>query len=363
MSIRSRFRSRSMPVLLPGLMGLALLLLPASNAAAQGYFTANLVAGPGDQGIHFDTNLSTPWGIVASGGSPWWIANASSGTSTLYDGFGKSIPLVVTVPAAAGGGMGSPTGIVFNGTTSFVVTSGASSGPARFIFDTLDGAIAAWSPAVSVTNAEIVSTAGVMFTGLAMGQGWCPGPANPACNTTANYLYAADYGDGDVDVFDTNFKLVGQFTDTGAPEGFAPFGIQNVGGKIYVTLGPQNFNFAPGVGYVDVFDTSGNLLNRLVVGGPLFAAWGITVAPADFGAFSGDLLVGNLFDGHINAFNPATGAYLGWLADKNGNAISIPGLWGIAFGNDHSSGKANVLYFASGAGAFGAIYPRGVFLR
>lgn len=352
MSIRSRFRPRSVPVLLPGLMGLALLLLPAAPAAAQGYYTLNLVGGSPGQGIHIDPNLSTPWGIVASGGSPWWIANASSGTSTLYDGFGKSIPLVVTVPAATGPGMGSPTGVVFNGTTDFVVSSGTSSGPARFIFATLDGAIAAWSPAVSVTNAEIVSTAGMSYTGLAIGS-----------NANGNFLFAADYGDGEVDVFDTNFKLVSQFTDTGAPAGFAPFGIQNIGGKIYVTLGPQNFNFSPGVGYVDVFDTNGNLLNRLVVGGPLLAAWGMTVAPADFGAFSGDLLVGNLFDGHINAFDPATGAYFGWLADKNGNAISIPGLWGIAFGNDHSAGKANVLYFASGAGAFGAIYPRGVLLQ
>ena len=363
MAIRSRLRPRSVPALLPGLMILALSLLPAAPVVAQGYFPLNLVGGAPGEAIHTDTNLSAggSWGITASGGSPWWIANAGSGTSTLYDGFGKAIPLVVNIPPATGTGTGSPTGIVFNGTSDFVVSNGTSSGVARFIFATLDGTIAGWSPAVSFTTAVTASRAGVAFTGLATGQGWCPPRLNPvACNPTANFLYAADYGDGDVDVFDTNFNLVGQFTDRSVPAGFAPFGIQNINGKLYVTFGAQNFGFAPGAGYVDVFDTSGNLIKHLVVNGPLFAPWGMALAPKNFGAFSNALLVGNLFDGHINAFDPSTGASLGWLADKTGAPISIPALWGIAFGNDHASGRANALYFASGAGVFGVIYPRGV---
>ena len=340
---------------LTALVGVAFSLgLAAPAAAQQGYFVLNLVGGTPGQAIHTDPNLVVPWGITASSGSPWWISNAFSGTSTLYNGFGKSIPLVVTVPPAGGGpGPGQPTGIVFNGTQDFVASAACVSPcPAPFIFATLDGTIAAWSPAVSVTNAVTESTAGVSFTGLAIGS-----------NANGNFLFAADYGDGDVDVFNTNFNLVSQFTDPNVPAGFAPFGIQNINGKLYVTFAQQNFGFAPGTGYVDVFDTSGNLLTQLVTNGPLFAPWGLALAPADFGAFSNALLVGNLADGHINAFNLSTGAPLGALADKTGATLSIPGLWGIGFGNDHGSGKANVLYFASGAGVFGAIYPRGVLLR
>ncbi|HKS97177.1 MAG TPA: TIGR03118 family protein [Terriglobia bacterium] len=336
--------------LVGGLFAALLLVVLAQPASAQeGYLLLNLVTGPGGTAVRTDPNLSLGWGMAASATSPWWIADPGSGNSTIYDGFGHIIPLVVTVPPLPGGTPpGSPTGIVYNGTSDFVVSSGGKSGPARFIFAGLDGSIQGWSPAVSLTSTIIASTPGILFTGLANGS-----------NAQGNFLYAADYGAGEIDMIDGNYDLLSQFTDSSLPANYAPFGIQNINGQIYVTFGPGNFGFTPGAGAVDVFDTSGNLVKHLVSGGPLLAPWGLAMAPKNFGQFSGDLLVGNLFDGHINAFDPSTGAFIGTLADRNGTAISIPGLWAIGFGNGHGSGQTNALYFASGAGLFGVIYPRG----
>jgi uncharacterized protein (TIGR03118 family) len=352
MKIVSRLRSKTVR-LVAGLVAALLVPVLTQPAAAQGYLTLNLVSSTPGQAIRTDSNLIVPWGIAASGGSPWWTANAFSGTSTLFNGFGKIVPLVVTVPPAPGGaGLGSPTGIVFNGTQDFMVSNGTASGPGLFIFATLDGTIQGWSPAVDLTSTEVGldnSMTGAVYTGLAIGS-----------NSSGNFLFAADYGLGTVDMIDSTFTMVGSFTDPTLPAGFAPFGIQNINGNLYVTFAQQNFGFAPGTGFVDVFDTTGALLQRLVANGPLFAPWGLAMAPANFGQFSGDLLVGNLADGHINAFDPSTGAALGWLTDRNGNAITIPDLWGIGFGNGHGSGQKNALYFASGAGVFGVVYPRGI---
>lgn len=353
MKIVSRLRSKTAH-LVAGLVAALLLPVLAQPAAAQGYLTLNLVSGTPGQAIRTDPNVVVPWGIAASGSSPWWIANAFSGTSTLYNGFGKIVPLVVTVPPVAGGTPpGSPTGIVHNGSkVDFQVSNGTTSGSAVFIFATLDGTIQGWSPGVSLTSTEVGldnSMTGASYTGLAIGS-----------NSSGNFLFAADYALGTVDMIDSTFTWVGSFTDPSLPAGYAPFGIQNIKGWLYVTFGPQNFGFTPGAAAVDVFDTSGNLVQQLITGGPLFAPWGLAMAPANFGQFSNDLLVGNLFDGHINAFDPSSGAPLGWLTDRNGAAISIPGLWGIGFGNGKGSGQKNALYFASGAGVFGVIYPRGI---
>ncbi len=355
MTFLSRFR-RQDALVLTGLVTMLFAPLVATPATAQGYLQLNLVSSTPGQALHTDPNLVVGWGIAASGGSPWWVSNAGSGTSTLYNGFGKATPLVVTIPPApstAGGG--SPTGIVFNGTSDFAVSQGGVAGPSRFIFATFDGTISGWSPGVNLTNAVLAldnSSHGAIYTGLATGT-----------NASGNFLFAANYGTGTVDMIDKTFTQVGSFTDPGAPAGFAPFGIQNINGKLYVTFAPQLFQLAPGAGFVDVFDTTGALLNRLVTGGPLFGPWGLALAPAHFGVLSNTLLVGNLADGHINAFDPNSGAFVGTLTDRRGNTITLPFLWGIGFGNDHASGKANVLYFATGEGIFGAIYPRGVRLQ
>lgn len=361
MSILSRLRSRGTvaPALL-GVLATVILLLSASPAAAQGYLKLNLVSKTAGQAIRTDPNLGGTWGITASATSPWWVSNKSTGTSTLYDGFGIIQPLVVTVPPKAGStAPGSPTGIVFfNGTTDFMVSRASASASARFIFATLDGTISGWNPLINPTNAVIGldrSAAGASYTGLAIGTG----------SDGHNYLFAANYAQGTVSVIDSTFHVdvLKTFTDPSVGVGFAPFGIQNINGKLYVTFAQKGFAFAPATGFVDVFNTSGTRIQRLVSNGALFAPWGLALAPPDFGVFSNALLVGNLGDGHINAFNASTGAFLGSLADPYGRAIVIPGLWGIGFGNDHSSGKANALYFASGQGIFGVIYARGVPLR
>ena len=348
----SRLRRRP-ALVMAALASMLFSVLAATPAAAQGYFKLNLVSSTPKMAIRTDPNLVVPWGIVANPQSPWWIANNGSGTSTLYDGFGKIIPLVVTISPAAGGTPPSvPTGVVANTSADFVVSNGLASGPSLFIFATLDGTIQGWSPAASFTNSIIGldnSSHGAAYTGLAIGS-----------NAHGNFLFAANFAQGTVDVIDKTFHHISSFTDPSVPMFFAPFGIQNINGNLYVTFAPQAFVVGAGQGFVDVFDTTGLLITRLISKGPLNLPWGIALSPGDFGAFSNALLVGNLGDGTINAFDFATNKYLGPLPDRHGNPISIPFLWGIAFGNDQAAGKANVLYFASGAGIFGSLYPRGV---
>jgi uncharacterized protein (TIGR03118 family) len=247
-----------------------------------------------------DPNLINSWGIARSATSPWWVANADSGTSTLYDGAGGVQSLVVKVP-------GNPTGIVFNGGSSFVISDGTSSGPARFLFASEDGTIVGWSPAVpppapshfafvAVPNAG----ADASYKGLAI-----------ATTPFGDFLYAADFHNARVDVFDGSFHLVTPpraFVDPDLPRGFAPFGIQNLLGRIYVAYAKQDDEgedevAGEGLGFVSVFDTGGRFLARVASRGPLNAPWGMTIAPADFGRFSGNLLVGNFGDGRINAYD------------------------------------------------------------
>jgi uncharacterized protein (TIGR03118 family) len=285
-----------------------------------------------------DPNLVNPWGIAFSATSPLWIADNGAGLSTLYNGLGQPFPtptpLVVTIPTEGGGTPpSSPTGVVFNATGSF--------GGASFIFATEEGVIAAWSNGTTAIREVDNSASGAVYKGLAI------------AGTT---IYAADFHNGRIDAFDGNFAPVspaGGFTDPSLPSGYAPFNIQNIGGQLYVTYAKQDatgVDDVPGAGngIVDVFDTNGSLVKRLITGGTLNSPWGLALAPADFGSFSNALLVGNFGDGEINAFDPLLGTALGVLQDMNGDAIVNLGLWGLAFGNGMQGTQTNALYFTAG---------------
>jgi len=312
-------------------------LVSDTNVASNPYSTSNV-----------DPRLVNPWGIAFNPQGFVWVANNGTSTATLYDGDGVRQSLVVAIaPGAAGSA--EPTGIVFNGTPAFAVTRGGVTAPAVFIFVGEGGTVSAWSPTVDATNAVVVvdrAAEGKSYTGLAIASaGGTP------------RLYAADFHNGVVDVYDGNFAPVvvaGAFIDAQLPAGYAPFGIQAIGNQIVVAYAKQDAQAAdevagPGLGAVDVFDAAGTLTARLIApGGMLNAPWGIALAPADFGTFSNDLLVGNLGDGRINAFDPATGAWLGALANGNGTPIAVDGLWGIAFGNGINGQPANTLFYAAG---------------
>jgi uncharacterized protein (TIGR03118 family) len=326
----------------------AVALPPAPNS----YVVHNLVSDGTIPADHTDPHLVNAWGIARSGGSPWWVADNETAVSTLYNGSGAPQALVVSVP-------GAPTGIVFNGGASFVVTNGTTSGPARFLFDSEDGTISGWNPAVAPTQAEIAvtSTAGAIYKGLAI-----------ATTTAGAFLYAADFHNARVDVFDGSFHPVtsaGAFVDPDLPAGFAPFGIQNLQGLIYVTYAQQDADAedevaGPGLGFVSAFDADGHFLARVASGGPLNAPWGLAIAPAGFGRFSGSLLVGNFGDGRINAYDLATFEAKGHLKTPDHKPLTIDGLWGIGFGNGANAGPATTLFFAAGPedethGLFGSI--------
>ena len=291
-----------------------------------------------------DPNLVNPWGLVASSSSPFWTSDNGTGLSTIYPGSGKPAGLVVTIPPGPGSGAtADPTGIVFN--------SGGSSGTfggTSFIFATEGGSIAGWSGGTNAVT-EATGVSGSVYKGLGI-------------NTAGTMLYAANFGKNEIDVFNSSFQPVTlsatAFKDPTLPSGYAPVNIQNAGGELVVTYaathGGHDEIDGAGLGYVSVFDFNGNFIKRLVSNGPLNAPWGVTMAPSTgFGAFSGDLLVGNFGDGTINAFDPTTGAYVGTLDGANGNPISIPGLWGIDFGNGSQGTSATSLYFNAGIPAPG----------
>jgi uncharacterized protein (TIGR03118 family) len=334
------------------------------RAAAREFFhQTNLVSDQPGVALIQDSNLVNPWGISMSGTSPFWVANNGTGTATLYAGDVNGSPLtrnqlVVTIPG------GSPTGTVFNSTPDFVVHSGAASGRALFLFASQVGIVSGWNstvPAAGSTQAQVGGTNDAVYTGLAIGQA-------TTATGTANYLYAADFEHKKIDVYDTTFQIVtleGSFADPNIPDSYSPFNIQNIGGKLYVTYAQQNHKEPDeetdhGSGFVDVFDTSGNLLQRLIEGNHLKAPWGLAHAPAEFGAFSNALIVGNFGDGQLHAFGLDSGQYLGELKDESGKPVVIDGLWGITFGNGGNGGDRNALYFAAGPddethGLFGSL--------
>jgi uncharacterized protein (TIGR03118 family) len=325
----------------------AFLLLTASfvlafggNALAQ-YTLTSLV------NTSQDPNLKNAWGLAYLPGGPFWVSDEHTGVSTLYDGAGTILPTVVTVPSATAA-IGSPTGIVGNSTTGFVVTQNGVSGPALFIFDTLDGTLSGWNPSVNATSAVVTvnnhSTAN--YTGLAIGT-----------FGTKTLLYAANQAKNRIEIFDSTFKMVKTFTDANLT-GLKVYGVSVLNGRVFVTFSGAT------TGAVDVFTTSGTFVKTLIpptttLKGP----WGMALAPRDFGTLSGTLLVGNVNDGRINAFNKTTGALVGPIKDTSNKAISIPGLWGLLFGGGSSSnGNTNQLFFAAGTGGyatgeFGVINP------
>ncbi len=319
-----------------------------------------------------DTHLVNPWGIVAGPNTPWWVNDNGTGLTTLYNGDGVKQPLEVTIPPPAGDTSPSaPTGIVLNPVQDFIVSKNGKSGSSFFIFATEDGTISGWNPTVDPTNAVLMvdkSASGAVYKGLAL-----------ASTGGESFLYATNFHDGTIDVFDSSFKQVslapGAFTDHHIPHSFAPFGIANIGGNLYVTYAKQDADkhddvAGVGNGFVDVYAPNGTLLQRVAARGTLDSPWGLAVAPAGFGRFSGALLVGNFGDSRINAFDLKHGTFLGQLTGTDGNPLvlnggstqSQKGLWGIAFGNGKSAGDNNTLFFASGIndendGLFGSVTP------
>jgi uncharacterized protein (TIGR03118 family) len=326
----------------------------ATNQSRTGVVQRNLVSDQAGQADQTDPNLVNPWGLAFNATGPFWVSDNHTGLSTLYNSTGGVQALVVNIPGPAGAtSPAAPTGIVFNGTTNFVVTGG----PAHFIFDSEDGTISGWN---SGTNAVVKvdnSASGAIYKGLAL---------------AAGTLYAANFHAGTVDVFDSNFAPLSQpgaFVDPNMPTNYAPFNIAVFSNNLFVTYAQQDTNkeddvAGPGNGFVDVYDLDGAFLKRLISGGPLNSPWGMAMAPATFTPFPGALLVGNFGDGAINAFDPGTGTLLGALADPQGNPVRIDGLWSIEFGNGGQAGDPNVIYFTAGPldethGLFGSLAPVG----
>ena len=326
---------------------LACATLSPLTLVAQQYQETDLVSNAAGQGAKFvDPNLVDPWGIARSSTSPWWVSDRARGVSTLYDGEGKAQPLVVTIPHAAQAPIGSPTGVVFNGSSDFDVESGK---PAIFIFASFDGTISAWNPQANPTVAieKVKATPGSVLTGATIAQ-----------VKNQRFLYVTDVHEGKIRVYDKNFHPVqtarDAFEDEHLPESFVPFNVQNIGGNLYVSFAQQNqaknfVNFGPGLGTVDVFSPQGVLLQRLEAGSSFNAPWGLVLAPTDFGSFSHSILVGQFGSGEILAFDAVTGRLQGKLRNQDNNVITLPGLWGIAFGaGNDGSGEANELYFTAG---------------
>ena len=352
-----RPRSR-LGIVLAALSALALVLAGPADAHGGGkganvYKKRNLVSDIDGVARITDANLVNPWGLAFGPATPAWVADNRTDVSTLYSGgVRKSIP--VTLPLVVGIPGGAPTGVVFNATPGFKVNGAA----AHFIFDSEAGTITAWNANTqAVTEA---TTPGAIYKGLAI-----------ASKGGTTMLYAANFHAGTIDVFNDSFAPVtvpGGFVDPNLPAGFAPFNIQEIAGRLVVAYAQQDADAedevaGAGLGYVDVFDTSGHLLRRLVSQGALNAPWGLAVAPRHFGPFSGDLLVGNFGDGAINAYDPRTGAFRGTLQNKDGNQIRINGLWALRFGNG-VIGTPQTLLFTAGIGdedhgLFGEIVVRG----
>jgi uncharacterized protein (TIGR03118 family) len=343
--------------------------------ATRSYVQTNLVSDIPGLAAHTDPNLKNPWGTSVGPGSPIWVSDSHAGVTTLYDGAGNPQPRVVAIPAppsAGSGAVGAPTGQAFNtfdpSSSDFVVSKNGVSGPAFFLFATEDGTIAGWNPNVDNAHAVIAadrSTAtdgtgdvGANYKGLAL-----------VTTPTGKFIYATSFRFGRVDVFDSHFNLVNSFSDPTIPAGFAPFGIHNIGGKLYVTFAKQGPGKAdddarPGNGFVDVFAPDGGLLQRLVSRGKLDSPWAVTLAPESFGTFGGDILVGNFGNGRINAYDPTSGEFQGELSGPGGGPITIDGLWGLRFAPAAPGAGPNTLFFTAGLndeadGLFGTILPNG----
>jgi len=355
-------------------VALSLFLLPAVTQA-QHYKQTNLVSDIASLAPTFDPNLKNPWGLTRSSttptrpGSPFWVANNNSGTSTLYTGTGAIIPIngtgTVTVPPPKGspaGTLSTPTGVVFNGNpTDFLIAPGKS---AAFIFVTEDGTISGWAGGQNavpvVDNSDNGSANGAVYKGATSGE-----------INGNKFLYVTNFRSAKVEVYDTNFKSahLGEdaFEAEGVPRGFAPFNVQNIGGTLFVTYAKQD---APrhdpvggdGLGFVELFTPSGKHIGHLEHGDWFNAPWGVVWTTRDFGEFSNAILVGNFRSGWIAAFNGFTHKFIGFVKNPDDSLVFIDGLWSLTFGNDAGAGSANTLFFTAGInnetdGLFGTITP------
>ena len=334
-----------------------------ATGAMGGFAIEPLVSDGGVAAQYRDRSIVNGWGLVAGSTGPWWTTNEATDMSTLYSGSGEKERLAVRVA-------GGPTGIVFNGGTGFRISGGGHSDPARFIYACEDGRIRAWTPTVpagwSTTAVVAVDAAGeaAIFRGVAIAGG---------------RLYATDFHNGRVDVFDSHWRRVRlgahAFVDPAVSPWYAPDNIQAFRGHLFVTYvyrAPVNGNDAPSGGYVDEFALDGKLVARVAAMKELQEPWGLALAPHTFRNFGGDLLVANFGDGHVLAYRKASSGwrYDGSLPDRSGRPLVVNGIWGLAFGNGSAAGPRDRLYFMSGPhvwrgateqavhGLFGAIAPR-----
>jgi uncharacterized protein (TIGR03118 family) len=361
------------------------LAVQRADAQQNAYQVTPLVSNLAGKAAVQDPNLQNAWGVAFTpAGSPFWIADNNTGLSTLYDGDGTIVKLVVTIPCPPTPGQGSscpasaaPTGMVWNPTTSpttgFLVPG--TNLPASFIWDTEDGTLSAWAGGLTPPDNAVLAVdnsinptkkSGAVYKGLAVG-----------VNANGVFLFATNFRAGTVEVyapapagsstgFYTPVTTDGGFLDPNIPPGFAPFGIQNINGDLFVTYAKQNAPkhddvAGPGNGFVDVFDTDGHLLRRFASQGALNSPWGVARASFAFGLFSGQILVGNFGDGRINVFD-SNGNFLAQLANANGKALTIDGLWTLTLGGGAKS-SSDTLYFTAGPnhetnGLFGTITPQ-----
>jgi uncharacterized protein (TIGR03118 family) len=327
---------------------LALAFAPAYSHA-DSFTQTNLVSDVPGLAANTDPNLKNPWGVAFSPTSPFWTSDQGTGLSTLYNAAGTPQALVVTIPGSATPPTG-PTGMVFSNVAGLFPVNGTA---ATFIFDTLNGTLLGWNGSAGTTAVQMASTAGAIYTGLA-----------EASNGTSTFLYAANSAPGgQINVFNSTWQQVaspGGFTDPNLPAGLVPFNVQNIGGNLYVTyaqLGPGGTPLPGGV--VDEYDANGNFIKRIATAGPLSAPWGIVLAPANFGSFSNDLLIGNFGNGEILAYDATTDLFLGTLNGINGQPLVNDHLWAL---ETRSAGAfdPNAVYFSAGInneqnGLFGAI--------
>ncbi len=328
------------------------LLSVATTASAQ-YVVTNLVSNQNANGTNpADPLLVNAWGITSTATSPFWLGDEGTGKSTIYNSAGQKQALVVTVPPAPGGTVGSPTGVITNSTGQFKITANGKTASPAFIFATLDGTISGWSPAVDATHAVIGadrSKFAASYTALAI-----------VNDVDGTFIYAADNSaNAEIDVFDINFAYKGSFTDRSVPRKFTPYGMREINGKLWVAYTPLNKGQD---GLVDIFNLDGTLFKHDAVHGPLHSPWAFALAPGDFGKFSNAILIGNnTKDGRINAFDPDSGMFLGTLTDASGQPIVIDQLWGLDFGKGGGgNGALNELFFTAGSdeyadGLFGVI--------
>jgi uncharacterized protein (TIGR03118 family) len=347
-----------------------------------------------------DPNLKNPWGLTRSSGSPWWIGNNNSGTSSLYGGTGNAINIfteaggvagnfvIVPPPGFAPGTPSTPTGVVFNGSpTDFLLDKGTPAGKsAAFIFVTEDGTISGWNPGVNIPSGGKAPSTNAVLEVDNSDKGGPDGAVYKGATTAEinghRFLYVTNFRKARVEVYDTNFKRVHLGADAfdgdgdhdrddrGAeriPHGFAPFNIQNIGGSLFVTYAKQDAaRHDPvggnGLGFVEIFSPTGQHIGHLEHGDWFNAPWGVVWTTRDFGEFSNAILVGNFRSGWIAAFNGFTHKFIGWVKNPDDSLVTIDGLWSLTFGNDGTAGPANTLFFTAGLngeqdGLFGTLTP------